>query len=86
MHDDSNFEYERLGPEQRAQIIERRLQQYEAEHFEHSLNRKALEQATDLAAEEKVRQLAQIDTALENLERSIELHRVELDRLLAGDA
>jgi SMC interacting uncharacterized protein involved in chromosome segregation len=82
--DEQSYDYEQLSPEQRAEIIDRRLAQYEAEHFEHSLNRKALASATDLDEGDKQRQLQQIDLVLENLARSIELHRAERAQLVDG--
>lgn len=86
MSENNDFRYEALSADQRFQIVERRLQQYEAEHFEHSLNRRALSDATDVTEEERAQQLDQIDRTLDNLARSIELHRSERDRLAASAA
>ncbi|MEA2443117.1 MAG: hypothetical protein QOJ12_409 [Thermoleophilales bacterium] len=81
---DDQLEYEYLGPEERLQIVESRLRQYEAEHYSHSLNRRALELSVDVRDEDKRIQLAQIDQRLASIESSIELHREELARTRGG--
>jgi hypothetical protein len=82
--DGDQLTYEYLGPDERLQIVESRLRQYEAEHYSHSLNRRALELAVDLPEDEKHAQLRQIDQRLASIERSIELHRDELARTTQG--
>jgi hypothetical protein len=75
------FQYSRLGADQKRQIIDSRLAQYEAEHYAQSLNRRTLERAVDVTDQEKDRQLEQIDRTLASIESSIELHRQELAEL-----
>jgi hypothetical protein len=78
--DDKPFTYEHLAPEAQRQIIDQRLQQYEAEHYGYTLNRMTLEQAVDVSPEEKREQLDLIDRRIASLETSIALHRAERDR------
>jgi hypothetical protein len=73
----SDVEYEFLTAEQRLQIVEARLQQYEAEHYGHSLNKRALEGSSDIPEADKQQQLEQIERTLASLESSIDLHRRE---------
>ncbi|MEA2495168.1 MAG: hypothetical protein QOJ29_3079 [Thermoleophilaceae bacterium] len=80
MADTQPLSYQYLSPEEQVQIVESRLRQYEAEHYSHLLNRRALERSVDLPDEDKRLQLAQLDQRLESIERSIELHRDELAR------
>ena len=82
--DDGDFTYELLTDEQRQQIIDGRLSQYEAEHYATSLNRRTLEQATDVTEADKRLQLDQLDRVLASLESSIRLHREERAALARG--
>jgi uncharacterized protein (DUF342 family) len=75
------YSYSHIGPQQQDQVVEQRLQQYEMEHYSHTLNRMALEQASDIPPEDKRQQIEQIDRTLASLESSIETHRREQDRL-----
>ena len=77
----SAFEYEALTAQQRVEIIDSRLAQYEAEHYSAELNRMTLEHATDIAEADKHEQLTQIGRILESLESSIAIHRAERERV-----
>jgi hypothetical protein len=80
----SAFQYEALTDQQRVEIIDSRLAQYEAEHYSAQLNRMTLERATDIAEADKHQQLAQIARVLESLETSIAIHRDERARIADG--
>ena len=82
----SAFQYEALTDQQRVEIIDSRLAQYEAEHYSAQLNRMPLEQATDIADADKHQQLAQIARVLESLETSIAIHRDERARIAGNGA
>jgi hypothetical protein len=79
--DDHRIDYEQLNADEQLQIVEQRLHQYEAEHYGALLNRRALEQASDLSAEDKRRQLEQLDRTLASLASSIQLHRAERESI-----
>lgn len=78
------MKYEALTPQQLLQIVDGRLAQYEAQHYETSLNRMTLEQANDVSPEDKAQQLEQMERVLKSLESSIALHRQERSRHGSG--
>lgn len=82
MNESSPFEYRQLTPDDQVKILEARLQQYEAEHFEHSLNRESLAQATDVTDDERRHELDRLDRRLRSIEASIEVHRAHLGSLV----
>lgn len=71
-----SFEYSSLTEEQRKQIIEDRLRQFEAEHFNHELNKLNLETLPD--SKEKQEQIKAADEAQSTLEQAIKAHRDQL--------
>ena len=63
------YTYKHLTAEQREQIIDQRIAQFEAEHFSHSLNKNALSELPNSA--EKTKALAESDAAQAGLEAAI---------------
>ena len=80
-----DLSYEALSEQERIAIIDGRLKQLEAQHFEQGLNRRSLLQASDVDGQAKEQQLAEIEAALRSLQGAIDLHRAER-RNLTRDA
>ncbi|HEX8101854.1 MAG TPA: hypothetical protein VF533_04540 [Solirubrobacteraceae bacterium] len=81
---ENGFEYDTLTPEDRLGIVQERLRQLEAEHYNAALTRRAAEQASDVGAEQRDEMLRRIDAQLQTLEAAIRLHRDERARFAAG--
>lgn len=71
------FEYETLTQEDRLGIIQERLRQLEAEHYNAALTRRAAERATDVPEEQRAEMVRRLDAQLDTLEEAIRLHREE---------
>jgi hypothetical protein len=73
------FSYQQLTEDEKKQIIESRLRQFEGEHFNHELNKLNVE--TLPASDEKDQQLEAIAEAQATIEQAIEVHLEELAKL-----
>lgn len=71
------MQYQYLNSDQKRQMIESRLQQYEAEHFGHSLNL-VVAQAQSEDDPTRATSIEQTQASLETLERAITAARGEL--------
>lgn len=78
------MQYERLDNNQKKQLLEQRLTQYEAEHYQHSLNKHLLEQSGD-ASEQTKFAMKQADDAMATLDHAYHCCQEELVKL-DGDA
>lgn len=65
-----SYVYKTLNEERRAQIIDQRVAQLEAEHFSHELNRAALDRLPE--SEDKQNAIASVNRAQENIVSAID--------------
>ena len=66
------MDYKFLSPEQRRQIVEDQLAQFEAEHFGHELNKRRAENNPVLSDEEKAQVVDVSTRAMETIEAAID--------------
>lgn len=74
------MEYTTLTTEEKQTILENRIRQFEAEHYNNALNKANIE-ALNLPSEAVAEQIKQVDANLTTLESSITATKKELSKV-----